>query len=142
MSRPSPALGPALVTASVDTIDGRRRVVSRVQRDPLGCFLAIDAEAIRHHIANILGGMYSLGGLPDQAIIEYRVRFDPLFEHISYQGVPDIRVIVFRGFPVMAMMRGLINGCPEPLLIEEAGHFVQEWGDVVAPAALKSFGDI
>ncbi len=46
------------------------------------------------------------------------------------------------GPPVMKMMRGLINGCPEPLLIEEAGHFVQEWGDVVAPAALKSFGDI
>jgi glutathione synthase/RimK-type ligase-like ATP-grasp enzyme len=54
---------------------------------------------------NILSGMYSLGGLPDQAIIEYRVRFDPLFEHISYQGVPDIRVIVFRGVPVAAMVR-------------------------------------
>ncbi|WP_430426747.1 haloalkane dehalogenase [Parasphingorhabdus sp.] len=46
------------------------------------------------------------------------------------------------GPPVMNMLRGLINGCPEPLLIEEAGHFVQEWGDIVAPAALKSFGDI
>ena len=46
------------------------------------------------------------------------------------------------GPPVMNMMRGLIKNCPEPLLIEEAGHFVQEWGDIVAPAALKSFGDI
>jgi len=46
------------------------------------------------------------------------------------------------GPPVMNMMHGLIKGCPEPLLIEEAGHFVQEWGDIVAPAALKSFGDI
>lgn len=29
-----------------------------------------------------------------------------------------------------------IRGCPPPLLIPEAGHFVQEWGDVVARAAL------
>ncbi len=46
------------------------------------------------------------------------------------------------GPPTMKMMHGLIKGCPEPLLIEEAGHFVQEWADIVAPAALKSFGDI
>ena len=46
------------------------------------------------------------------------------------------------GPPVMQMMHSLIRGCPEPLLIEEAGHFVQEWGDIVAPAALKSFGDM
>lgn len=46
------------------------------------------------------------------------------------------------GPPTMKMMHGLIKNCPEPLLIEEAGHFVQEWGDIVAPAALKSFGDI
>lgn len=46
------------------------------------------------------------------------------------------------GPPVMNRMHGLIKNCPEPLLIEEAGHFVQEWGDIVAPAALKSFGDI
>jgi alpha-L-glutamate ligase-like protein len=63
-----------------------------------------DAE-LGHHVSNILGGMYSLGGLPDSALIEYRVRFDPIFEHISFQGVPDIRTLVFRGVPVMAMIR-------------------------------------
>ena len=46
------------------------------------------------------------------------------------------------GPPTMKIMHGLIKGCPEPLLIEEAGHFVQEWGEIVAPAALTSFGDI
>jgi len=66
--------------------------------------LASDDE-VGHHISNILSGMYSLGGLPDSALIEYRVKFDPLFEQISYQGVPDIRTIVFRGVPVLAMMR-------------------------------------
>jgi alpha-L-glutamate ligase-like protein len=33
------------------------------------------------------------------------VHFSTVFERISFQGVPDIRVIVFRGFPVMAMVR-------------------------------------
>lgn len=64
-----------------------------------------DDEDLGHHISNILGGMYSLGGLPDSALIEYRVKFDPIFEHISFQGVPDIRTLVFRGVPVLAMIR-------------------------------------
>lgn len=62
-------------------------------------------DELNHHISNILSGMYSLGGQTDQAIIEYRVEFDPLFEAVSYQGVPDIRVIVLLGYPVMAMVR-------------------------------------
>ncbi|MFI4955326.1 MAG: alpha-L-glutamate ligase-like protein [Gammaproteobacteria bacterium] len=62
-------------------------------------------DELNHHISNILSGMYSLGGQADHAIIEYRVEFDPLFEAVSYQGVPDIRVIVLAGYPVMAMVR-------------------------------------
>ena len=65
----------------------------------------VSLDNIRHHISNILSGMYSLSGISDQAIIEYRVQFDPVFKNISYQGVPDIRVIVFRGVPVAAMVR-------------------------------------
>lgn len=62
-------------------------------------------EGIEHHVSNILSGMYSLGGQPDHAMIEYRVRFDPLFTQITFQGVPDIRTIVYKGYPVMAMVR-------------------------------------
>lgn len=62
-------------------------------------------EDLEYHISNILSGMYSLGGQPDQALIEYRVKFDPLFESISYRGVPDIRTVVFRGVPVASMVR-------------------------------------
>ncbi len=62
-------------------------------------------EDLAHHVSNILSGLYSLGGHPDKALIEYRVRFDPVFEAISFQGVPDIRIIVFLGVPVMAMVR-------------------------------------
>lgn len=62
-------------------------------------------DDLAHHLANTLNGQYSLGGHPDRVMIEYRVQFDPIFDEVSYLGVPDIRVIVFRGFPVMAMAR-------------------------------------
>ncbi len=60
---------------------------------------------IAHYLTNIISGLYSLGGQPDTAMIEELVEFDPVFEHIAFQGVPDIRVIVYRGVPVMAMVR-------------------------------------
>ena len=60
---------------------------------------------IEQHINNTLSGIYSLGGMADKAMIEYRVLFDPLFQNISYQGVPDVRIIVFQGIPVMGMVR-------------------------------------
>lgn len=62
-------------------------------------------EQIEHHVSNVLSGMHSLGGRPDAALIERRVEFDPLFEDVSYRGVPDIRTIVYRGVPVAAMVR-------------------------------------
>jgi alpha-L-glutamate ligase-like protein len=65
----------------------------------------VTVEELAHHVRNILSGMYSLGGQPDVAMVEYRVHFDPLFEGITYQGTPDIRTLVYRGFPVMAMIR-------------------------------------
>ena len=46
------------------------------------------------------------------------------------------------GPPVMELLRQQIRGCPEALVIPDGGHFVQEWGDIIAPAALKAFGDI
>ena len=44
------------------------------------------------------------------------------------------------GPPVMKGLRKLIQGCPEPFEIEDAGHFVQEWGEAVAQKALEVFG--
>ncbi|NVM45054.1 MAG: alpha/beta fold hydrolase [Candidatus Lokiarchaeota archaeon] len=43
------------------------------------------------------------------------------------------------GPSVMKKLREIIPGCPEPLKLKEAGHFVQEWGDIVAKKALESF---
>jgi alpha-L-glutamate ligase-like protein len=62
-------------------------------------------EEFSNHLTRILSGVYSLGGLPDKALIEYRVKFDPVFEPVSYLGVPDTRIIVFMGVPIMAMLR-------------------------------------
>ncbi len=65
----------------------------------------ITQEDLDHHASNALSGLYSLGGHPDKVLIEYRVLFDPVFEAISFQGVPDVRIIVFLGVPAMAMVR-------------------------------------
>ncbi|MDP5290901.1 alpha-L-glutamate ligase-like protein [Oceanimonas sp. CHS3-5] len=62
-------------------------------------------EDLERHVSNILAGLYSLGGKPDVALIEALINFDDVFDGFSYEGVPDTRVIVFRGFPIMAMMR-------------------------------------
>jgi haloalkane dehalogenase len=40
----------------------------------------------------------------------------------------------------MYQLRKLIRNCPEPLEIAEGGHFVQEWGEEIAEAALTRFG--
>lgn len=62
-------------------------------------------QDIHRHLSNILAGLFSLGGKQDMALVEDLISFDDSFEGFSYEGVPDTRVIVFQGFPVMSMMR-------------------------------------
>lgn len=62
-------------------------------------------EAIRQHLSDILSGMYSLGGRPDWAVLQQRIILHPLFEPITYKGIPDVRVILYRNEPAMAMLR-------------------------------------
>jgi alpha-L-glutamate ligase-like protein len=81
-------------------IAGKTKRLYRKNDDTL-----VSQEEIEHHVLNVLSGMYSLGGQPDKALIEYRVKFDPVFEPISYLGVPDVRIVVFLGVPVMSMVR-------------------------------------
>ncbi len=74
------------------------------------CFVTTSDKKLTYaqvyqHISNILSGLYSLGGQYDVALIEERVRFSNVFEKFSYQGVPDVRIIVYKGYPVMAMTR-------------------------------------
>ena len=89
--------------------DGILVVTGRSERKR-DCFrlssgVLISEGEIQHHISNIVSGQYSLSGNRDTALIEYCVRFDPVFAAVSYQGVPDIRVVVYRGYPAMAMVR-------------------------------------
>ena len=46
------------------------------------------------------------------------------------------------GPPLMAALRDTIRGCPEPMVVEDGGHFVQEWGESIARAALSRWGDL
>lgn len=60
---------------------------------------------IERHVSNIISGLHSLGGKPDTVMIESLIQLDPVFADYSYEGIPDIRIIVFRGYPIMAMLR-------------------------------------
>ena len=66
---------------------------------------AIELADIKRHVSNILSGLHSLGGKPDMVMIESLIQLDPTFSNYSYEGIPDIRIIVFRGYPIMAMLR-------------------------------------
>ncbi|MCZ8294915.1 MAG: tRNA adenosine(34) deaminase TadA [Hylemonella sp.] len=43
------------------------------------------------------------------------------------------------GWPVMQKLQQSIRGCPEPIRVEQGGHFVQEQGEAIAQAALRHF---
>lgn len=66
---------------------------------------AMSKRDIILHIENILEGRFSMGSKSDIAIIEERVKTDPLLKQYSYRGVPDIRIICFNSVPIMAMTR-------------------------------------
>lgn len=81
-----------------------------VQDKIMGRYRQINGELLtlgdlQYHISRLLSGAFSLSGHPDYAIIEHRVVVDPIFAKVSYEGVPDIRVITLLGYPAMAMVR-------------------------------------
>ncbi len=45
------------------------------------------------------------------------------------------------GPPAMRLLHRDIANCPPPLEFADAGHFVQEWGDAIAPAVLTVLRD-
>lgn len=65
----------------------------------------MDIEAIKQHVAEILDGKYSIDGKPDVAFFEERVKNHQTLKPYAYRGIPDIRVIVFNSFPIMAELR-------------------------------------
>ncbi len=60
---------------------------------------------LRYHVSAIVSGLYSLGGRADCAIVEQRIVTHPELDAVSVGGTPDVRVILYYGVPVMAMVR-------------------------------------
>ncbi|MBN1851683.1 MAG: alpha-L-glutamate ligase-like protein [Pirellulales bacterium] len=65
----------------------------------------ISITDLQYHMSVILAGLYSLSGQLDRVIIEQRILLHSIFERVAVGGTPDIRVILYRGVPVMAMVR-------------------------------------
>lgn len=65
----------------------------------------ITLSEIKRHASNIISGLHSLGGKPDTVMIESLIQLDPVFADYSYEGIPDVRIIVLKGYPIMAMLR-------------------------------------
>lgn len=60
---------------------------------------------IKRHCQDILNGKFSLYEIPDMVLVERRVKIHPKFLALTRSGTPDIRVIVYNGVPIMAMLR-------------------------------------
>ena len=65
----------------------------------------ISREGFLYHAAGIISGLYSLAGHSDSAMVEERLEVHAALARLCTDGVPDVRVIVYRGVPVMSMTR-------------------------------------
>jgi haloalkane dehalogenase len=61
------------------------------------------------------------------------------FRGQSFMGIGAADPVL--GPPIMRRLRETIRGCPEPVMLEGVGHFVQEHGAPLARAALEAWGD-
>lgn len=57
----------------------------------------------------------------------------------SFMAIGDADPVL--GVPAMMALKQVIRGCPEPMMVAGGGHFVQEWGEPIARAALEHFGE-
>lgn len=65
----------------------------------------LNVSDIKLHINDIIEGAFSMGNVPDTAIIQEYVGRHAALSKLSFRGTPDIRIIVFQKIPVMAMLR-------------------------------------
>lgn len=74
-----------------------------VWQKPSGALMHI--EDLYFHITNILAGIFSLGSHLDKAIFEYKVKTHSVLDSVTFKGVPDVRILLYMGRAVMAMLR-------------------------------------
>jgi alpha-L-glutamate ligase-like protein len=99
---------PSFVLKPAHGAMGNGILVVRERRGPdyvLAGGSVVDRDALLYHTSCILSGMFALGGNPDVAFAEERLVVHPALAKIATDGVPDIRFVIFRGVPVMAMTR-------------------------------------
>jgi len=65
----------------------------------------VTKREIESHVLDILDGNFSMFSLPDVAFFEERAKIIKELKPYSFKGIPDIRVIIYQGIPVMAMLR-------------------------------------
>lgn len=65
----------------------------------------LEFDDLVFHASEVLSGLYSLGGQPDQLMVEECLDLHPAFHEVAAGGIPDVRLVVYRGYPVMAMLR-------------------------------------
>jgi alpha-L-glutamate ligase-like protein len=65
----------------------------------------LNPAEMRQHVASTLSGVFSLRGDIDSCLIEERVLLHPAFADLARFGIPDVRIIIYRGLPLMAMCR-------------------------------------
>lgn len=65
----------------------------------------ISLKEVEAEIFSILDGASSIDNLPDHAFLEERVVVSNAMRKLSAGGVPDVRIIVAHGVPIMAMLR-------------------------------------
>jgi alpha-L-glutamate ligase-like protein len=89
------AMGNGIVVVLGRAIDGFVRSGGR----------EMSRDGFVYHTAGIISGLYSLAGHSDSAMVEERLQSHPALAGLCTDGVPDVRVIVYRGIPVMSMTR-------------------------------------
>lgn len=65
----------------------------------------LSLRQVESYLSDILGGVYSLNQRYDEAIVERRIHAHPVLAALSYRGLPDLRLVVFCGVPLLAMLR-------------------------------------
>lgn len=66
---------------------------------------SISLEEIETHMGEILFGVHSFGSNDDRVLVEKRIQPHNFFQQFYSKGVADIRIILFKGNPILAMAR-------------------------------------
>ena len=107
--------------------------------EPLAAELGLDAAALQGPAgaAVFAGNLVPEGADAPGAAIS---RAAQAFWQRDWQGQSFMAVGAqdpVLGPPTMDALRAHIRGCPPPMLLPDAGHFVPEWGEPVAREALR-----